>query len=149
GYSYYGPQTEYPAQVISPDQGQAPPSPTVIINQNFVPQTANPIVREYMPDQNGGIQVYAPPSQMSTPQGYAPQAAEQQTGQPDNPTYLIALKDHTIYAAVGYWVQGDTLHYLTGGNTHNQVSLDLVDRELSARLNGERGVDFLLPPGRK
>jgi hypothetical protein len=35
---------------------------------------------------------------------------------------------------------------VTNQNTHNQVSLDLVDRELSDRLNRERQVDFRLPP---
>jgi hypothetical protein len=43
-------------------------------------------------------------------------------------------------------VEGETLHYVTNQNTHNQVSLDLVDRELSDRLNRERQVDFRLPP---
>jgi len=109
----------------------------VIINQTFLPQTASPVVREYVPDGNGGIQLYQP-----QPGG----AAANQGSPSDNPGYLIAFKYHTIYAAVAYWVESETLHYITSGNTHNQVSLDLVDRDLSARLNGERGVDFLLPP---
>ena len=67
----------------------------------------------------------------------------------ENPTYLIAFTDHTIYAAVAYWLEGNTLHYVTNQNTHNQVSLDLVDRELSNRLNRERSVDFRLPPAGK
>ena len=58
--------------------------------------------------------------------------------------YLIAYKDRTIYAAVAYWVEGDTLHYFTAGNTHNQVSLTLVDRDLTARLNQEAGVEVKL-----
>jgi hypothetical protein len=59
--------------------------------------------------------------------------------------YLIAFKDHTIYAAIAYWVDGGTLHYFTSGNTHNQVSLTLVDRELTERLNRESGLDLRLP----
>jgi hypothetical protein len=59
--------------------------------------------------------------------------------------YLIAFRDHTIYAAVAYWVDGGTLHYFTSGNTHNQVSLSLVDRELTERLNRESGLDLRLP----
>ena len=62
--------------------------------------------------------------------------------------YLIAFKDHTIYSAVAYWVQGDTLHYFTDGNTHNQVSLALVDRDLTAKLNKDSGVEVKLPAGR-
>jgi hypothetical protein len=60
--------------------------------------------------------------------------------------YLIAFKDHTIYSAVAYWVDGDTLHYFTSGNTHNQVSLSLIDRDLTERLNKESGLEVKLPP---
>jgi hypothetical protein len=126
------------------DQGMQQPAypqqqymgPQVVINQNFAPDVARPIVREYIPDANGGIRVYGPQSQVET---QAPVSEE-------SPTFLIAFKDHTIYAALAYWVEGDTLHYVTNQNTHNQVSLDLVDRELSDRLNRERQVDFRLPP---
>jgi hypothetical protein len=59
--------------------------------------------------------------------------------------YLIAFKDHTIYSAVAYWVEGDTLHYFTTGATHNQVSLSLVDRDLTLRLNQEAGNNMQLP----
>ena len=61
--------------------------------------------------------------------------------------YLIAFKDHTIYSAVAYWVDGDTLHYFTSANTHNQVSVSLVDRDLTERLNKESGLDLKLPQG--
>jgi hypothetical protein len=49
--------------------------------------------------------------------------------------YLIPFKDHTIYSAVAFWINGDTLHYVTAGNVHNQVSLSLIDRDLMQRLN--------------
>jgi hypothetical protein len=35
--------------------------------------------------------------------------------------WLSFFKDHTIYAAVGYYTEGDTLYYFTSGNVHNQV----------------------------
>jgi hypothetical protein len=63
--------------------------------------------------------------------------------------YLIALKDHTIYSVVAYWVDGDTLHYFTAGNVHNQASLSLVDRDLTVRLNKESGQEVNLPPAAK
>jgi hypothetical protein len=63
--------------------------------------------------------------------------------------YLIAFKDHTIYAATAYWVDGDTLHYFTAGNVHNQASLALVDREFTERLNKEAGLDVRLPASAK
>lgn len=133
GY-YYGDQggqaaANYPQQQYM--------GPQVIINQSFAPDVARPVVREYVPDASGGIRIYGPQSSASEPA--APVAEE-------NPTFLIAFKDHTIYASIAYWVEGDTLHYVTNQNTHNQVSLDLVDRELSDRLNRERQVDFRLPP---
>jgi hypothetical protein len=64
---------------------------------------------------------------------------------PEPPHYYIALKDHHIYLAVAYWVEGDTLHYFLPGNTHNQVSLSLVDYGLTQRLNRESGTEVRLP----
>jgi hypothetical protein len=87
------------------------------------------------------------------PDGYAsagptgavaqPASAEPATSETEH--YLIAFKDHTIYAALAFWVEGDTLHYFTSGNTHNQVSLSMVDKPLTERLNKESGIDMRLP----
>ncbi len=123
-----------PAPMYYPQPQQA--APPVVINQYFVPETARPVVREYATDAGGGIRVYGPD---------ASAAVETAPGLNGHTTYLIAFKDHTIYAAVAYWLEDNTLHYVTNQNTHNQVSLDLVDRELSGRLNRERNVDFRLP----
>jgi hypothetical protein len=136
GGSYYGDQgVQEPAAGYPPQQQYM--GPQVVINQNFAPDIARPVVREYAPDANGGIRVYGPQSSAVAPDA---------TVSEESPTFLIAFKDHTIYAAIAYWVEGDTLHYVTNQSTHNQVSLDLVDRELSDRLNRERQVDFRLPP---
>jgi hypothetical protein len=103
--------------VIMPPQAPATP---VIIN-NFYPGTG-PV----NPDQA--------------------QPAMDEVASTAEPThYLIAFKDHTIYAATAYWLDGDTLHYFTSGNTHNQASLSLVDRDFTERLNKEGGVDVKLP----
>jgi hypothetical protein len=121
--------------------------PSVVINQNFVPPQANPQVREYTGDQTqpdqSGLKLYqAPPSHP-----YAD--AQAQRAYSDQPTiYLIAFRDHTIVQALGYWMQGSTLHYVSAEQTLNQVSIDLVDRDLSQRLNDERGLDFRLPQPR-
>jgi hypothetical protein len=37
------------------------------------------------------------------------------------------------------------LHYFLPGNTHNQVSLSMVDRDLMDRLNRESGAVVRLP----
>src|SRR5215510_10021235 len=137
GVPTYAEPSGPPAPMYYPQPQQA--APPVVINQYFVPETARPVVREYATDANGGIRVYGPD---------ASAAVEAAPVVNENSTYLIAFKDHTIYAAVAYWLEDNTLHYVTNQNTHNQVSLDLVDRELSGRLNRERNVDFRLPAGR-
>jgi hypothetical protein len=130
-------------------QAAGPGLPSVVINQNFVPPQANPQVREYNGDQQpqqdqSGLKLYqAPPSHP-----YA-DAAGQRAAAGDQPTiYLIALRDHTIVQALGYWMEGSTVHYVSAEHTLNQLSIDLVDRDLSQRLNDERGLDFRLPQPR-
>jgi len=63
--------------------------------------------------------------------------------------YLFAFKDHSIYSAVAYWVDGDTLHYFTSGDTHKQVPLSMLDRDLTDRLNRESGTKLKLPPAKQ
>jgi hypothetical protein len=61
------------------------------------------------------------------------------------PIYLIAFKDQTIQAALAYWVEDRTLHYVTRGQEHQKVPLDQVDRAFSEQLNRDRRVEFHLP----
>jgi hypothetical protein len=61
------------------------------------------------------------------------------------PLYLIAFTDHRITAALAYWVEGDTLHYVTREHEQKQVPLDGVDRAFSEQLNRDRRVEFRLP----
>jgi hypothetical protein len=49
---------------------------------------------------------------------------------------------------VAYWIEDKTLHYVTPQNTHNQVSLDLVDLDFTKKLNLNRDVPFTLPPAK-
>ena len=80
------------------------------------------------------------------------QVLQQETLQPAEETpasgdhYLFAFKDHSIYSAVAYWVDGDTLHYFTSGDTHRQAPLSMLDRDLTDRLNHESGTALKLPP---
>jgi hypothetical protein len=96
------------------------------------------------------IVVYPPAPQYAYP---APQPAytevpreqlQTREEQPETTHYLLAFKDRSIYSAVAYWVDGDTIHYFTSGNTHNQASLSLIDRDLTKRLN-EGGLEVKLP----
>jgi hypothetical protein len=59
--------------------------------------------------------------------------------------YLLAFKDHTILAALAYWVEGDTLNYVTESGVPNRVSLALIDKDFSKELNKQRSVEFNLP----
>jgi hypothetical protein len=154
-YGGYGYDPSVPpgyGQGYAEDGSQSGPGlPSVVINQNFVPPQGNPQVREYTGDQQqqpdqGGLKLYqAPPSHP-----YADAAAAaQRPAWTDQPTiYLIAFRDHTIVQALGYWMEGTTLHYVSAEQTLNQVSIDLVDRDLSQRLNDERHVEFRLPQAR-
>ena len=115
------------------------PSPTVIINQDFHTETISPVMRDYTnsPLPAPGPQYQQPPAPS------APQAAIQQNA--DSPLILIAMKDHTIYPARAYWVEGSTMNYVTVDGVVNHVTLDQIDRELSLKLNSERGLNFRLP----
>ncbi len=131
GYGAYA-DSGYPANGYgyATDPGTGP---QVIINQNFVPDHANPVMRDYSGD-SANVQVYDAPGREtgdSTDDG--------------SNYYLIAFKDHSIYSAFAYWVDGDTLHYVTPQRVHNQVSLALVDRELTERLNRGHSMQVKLP----
>ena len=129
GYQGYG-QDQPNITIINPPQQ----TPQVIINQNFIPERATPVIHEYTEDSSG-IHVYEAPSR--TPVENAPDETTDY--------YLIAFKDHSIYSAFAYWVEGDTLHYVTPQRVHNQASVTLVDRELTQKLNSERNLQLKLP----
>jgi hypothetical protein len=134
GGDYGYPPQQPNVTVVMPPQGQ--PSSPVTINQNFGQGAAPDTIAEAAQPASSGVTVYQAPS----PASVAP-------ARNDQPVFLIALKDTTVYPAVGYWVEGDALHYITPQGKHNQVSLGLVDRKTSARLNSGNQIDFHLPPG--
>ena len=78
----------------------------------------------------------------------APRPTAAPDAKPDTPIYLIAFKDRTIEAASSYWVDRAMLHCITLQGAHEQVRLDLVDRQASTELNRRRNVDFALPEQR-
>jgi hypothetical protein len=122
------------------DAGLAPPQPNdAVADQPQAPAPAPVIINNYY----SGMP--APAAGPETAQQQAPPPAGDATPVTEPSHYLIAFQDHTIYAATAYWVDGDTLHYFTPGNVHNQVSLALVDRPLTERLNKEAGVNVKLP----
>lgn len=120
-YPYPEPQPNITI-IMAPPQ---PASPPVTINQYF---TGEPRAQE-----RETVNTYQAP--VRTP--VEPPA--------DSVTFLIALKDSSVYTAVAYWVEGDTLHYITPQGRHNKVSLELVDGALSEKLNQGKKVEFRLP----
>ncbi len=112
---------------------QQPASNVTVIYPPQNPQmtVVNPVIREY--DQFG--------QQMGGPSASSNMAV----GNAGSTLFLIAFHDHTIRAAVAYWVQGNVLHFVTTEHESKQVSLDTVDRDLSRQINAERRVQFSLP----
>ena len=150
---YYGdPGNGYGSSTYAPgySQGYGPgygdPSqqaPIVIVNPGYRPDNVNPVIRDY-----SNTPLPSPPSGMTRYDNSSHPYANQPP--PDAPAtiYLIAMKDHTIFPTVAYWVDGDTLNYVTSEGVPNRVSLALVDRDFSKQLNDERHVDFKLPPAK-
>ena len=48
------------------------------------------------------------------------------------------MKDHTIYPVIAYWVDKDTLNYVTVESAVKRVPMDQVDRDMSRQLNDQR-----------
>jgi hypothetical protein len=150
GYYYgssYGdgsyPDGSYPTASYPPPQAQQPSNVTVVYPPAYPPQPGPGMVNQFGPGP------MPPPGANSGPVSpYEPSTAQTAPDQPSTDHYLVALKDHTIYSVVAYWIDGDTLHYFTAGNVHNQASLSLVDRDLTARLNKESGTQIDIPPAK-
>lgn len=143
GYGYDQPV------VVQPDAGyiQQQQPPVVIINQNYKPEAITPVVREYnnLP-QPGGAAAEQPQQQESTLKIYENRTGPRAVIEEEKPTiFLIAMKEGNIMPALAFWVEGDTLHYITRESSHNKISLDRIDREFSIRLNKERGLEFRIP----
>jgi hypothetical protein len=129
GYYPYDPSMYADPGYVQEPQQQVTPS-VVIINQGYRPETLS---------QPRYYEVPAIPEN----EGAQPQPRPVQD---DKPTlYLIAFQDHTILPSLAYWVEGDTLAYITEQGNLNRTSLSLIDKTFSKQLNRERSVEFSLP----
>jgi hypothetical protein len=121
GGGYYSGYAPAPASTYVDQQ------PVAYVNQDFRPDAVNPSLVDY--------------SNVPLPEPDDSGLAD------DQPTiFLIALTDHTVVAAIAYWVDGDTLSWISRDAKQNLMSLSLVDRDFSKQLNDERHVEFKLPP---
>lgn len=122
-------------------QAQEAPPPIAVINQAYRPELLNPAVRDYSEaplEESPAMEV------RQSPPPPAPIANYDRTD-PKPTIYLIALNDKSIVAALGLWVEGDTLNYITRESDLNRISLDRVDREFTRQLNASRNLDVRLP----
>jgi hypothetical protein len=139
---YYGDYSSgyapaYPDPSLQPAP-QPAPAPPVVINQYFggPPQSAGPQMDPSQAPDDQAIHFY---QQQPNPSAYAQQPVS------DNNTFLIAYKDHSVYTAIAYWIDGRTLHYITAGNVHNQADLNLIDVDFTKKLNADRSMPFNVP----
>ena len=148
----YGVPVYYGGDPYAYQQQQQPPNitvvvppqqtPTVIINQNYIPERANPVLRDYSdadlpPPSNGrqtDVRIYQAP---------AGAANFERDPEADKPTiFLIALKDGSIHSAIGYWTEGKTFGYVTPNASVNRVGMDQLDVQTTEQLNKDRKVPF-------
>lgn len=124
-YPIFGPlgvAYEQPADVSAPPPEEAAEQPAATYQ--------GPGQQTEPAEENAEVQSYAAPS---APRPEPPA---------DQPLFFIALTDNSVYTAVAYWVENGTLNYITPQGRHNQVSVALIDRETTGRLN--RGSKFQL-----
>jgi hypothetical protein len=135
--SGYAPSYPPPGYASGVDPSMQPPAaPPVVINQYFGAPPPMAGAPDQPPTDDQSIHFYG---QQGAPTGYSPAPAS------DNRTYLIAYKDHSVYTAIAYWIEGSTLHYVTTANTHNQADLNLIDIDFTKKLNADRSMPFNVP----
>jgi hypothetical protein len=135
GYPYYSYPDNYAN--YAPAYSDVPP---VIVNQDFQPGYAAPLVQEY-----GREYPPPPPPPDANPPAGNWNAFGQNTAPDQEPLFLLATKDGVIRAVLAYWAEKDTVLYVTMDHERKSVPIASIDRQLSSRLNRERGVSFGLP----
>jgi hypothetical protein len=100
-----------------------PPAPILVMNPDYKPEVASPVLREY--------------SNISNPyENFTPNAPK---------IFLLALKDGTLRQSVAFWAEGDKLHFVQPDHKQDSVLKTNLDRESTKRFNSERGLDIKLP----
>lgn len=112
--------------------GNAPQTPSVVINQNFAGDAPRPVVRDYeeLPEPVRRAPAAVPAPLVTTP------VAES--------LYEIVFRDGTSQLAAGYAVSGDTLIFVTDRGRKTTVTLDQIDVARSEAVNRARGLEFQL-----
>jgi hypothetical protein len=131
GYGYWDAAPAPPQNNITVINNLPPP---VIINQTFLqePGVRTVVAGEEVEDAGSGVTIYR------TPQRSVTAAAPADGATPT--VFMLAFKNHLVEPIVGYWADGERLHYITTRNEHREVALDTIDREVTGRLNKDRPV---------
>ena len=137
-YPYYSDYTypAYPTMSAGPavtvvSTGSSTPAPSIIVNN------APPRQQTRSEEEDSGVR-QSPSGQSESSLQPEPQATRSQI-------YLIAARNGIVWAALAYWVDGPTLHFITVKGERKQLPLAQIDRELSEQFNRERNVPFRLP----
>ena len=131
------PVQDYKNEGTSPDASH--PAQPQIIDQELIgaPNEPQPDVKyqfgcEPHSEQAGG-------GRDSSVRGTIHKSQQSCDGKPT--VYLLALKDGTVLQSLGYWTRGSILYYVSVDYALNQISLILIDKGVSKRLNAEQGID--------
>lgn len=57
---------------------------------------------------------------------------------------LLVLKNGSVFLAREYWLEGDRIFYLAREGGESSFAVAELDLEMSVKLNGQRGVEFIL-----
>lgn len=118
--------------------------PPVVINQNLASPMDDPQFANHDPATG---REFGPPVSQNPANtcARAVQGTSITVHNDGKPTiYLIAFKDHRIVEALGYWIEGAMLHYVSVEYAFNHASISLIDSDVSRHLNHERGIEFTL-----
>jgi len=136
------------------------PAPSVIINQYYSPEVANPVMREYsgLPEpvrgprtevEQGSVRVNPPSARTQPERAPAPQLSEQaQAERVEAATKatvtLLSFTDGTVVSAIAYWQQAGELHYVSANYGKHTVPIETLDKTASEAMNRARKVEFHL-----
>lgn len=147
GYGYDMTPTQTIVQQAPPPTQQAP---AVVINQYYSPEVVRPQMKDYndLPESTEPqaekpktqARVYPPSATAPRPAAPAPSPEEAERAT----ITLLAFEDSSVIAALGYWMEDDTLHYVTKNFEKKSTPLKSLDKALSEQLNKERNVEFKL-----
>lgn len=79
------------------------------------------------------------------PPVYGPPAPQSFANQPDVPEYVFVRRDGTLFFAVAYSWDHDSLRYISSGGVRRSVSRETLDLNATQQFNEQRGMNFRSP----